>query len=97
VHTTNLRKVGGSVMLAVPPALLDILHLRPGARVGIAAENGRLVVAPQKRPRCTMRVDSSLLLPNAARCLMKNVTRPQGRDEWQIEEATERGNETGTD
>jgi hypothetical protein len=43
------------------------------------------------------RVDSSLLLPNAARCLMKNVTRPQGRDEWQIEEATERGNETGTD
>jgi hypothetical protein len=23
VHTTNLRKVGGSVMLAVPPALLD--------------------------------------------------------------------------
>ena len=23
MHTTNLRKVGGSVMLAVPPALLD--------------------------------------------------------------------------
>jgi hypothetical protein len=43
------------------------------------------------------RVDSSVLLPNAARCLMKNVTRPQGRDEWQIEEAIERGNETGTD
>ena len=32
MHTTNLRKVGGSVMLAVPPALLDILHLRPGPR-----------------------------------------------------------------
>jgi hypothetical protein len=43
------------------------------------------------------RVDSSLLLPSAARCLMKNVTRPNGRDEWQIEEATERGDETGTD
>ena len=27
---TNLRKVGGSIVLAVPPALLDILRLRPG-------------------------------------------------------------------
>ncbi len=29
--TTNLRKVGGSVMLAVPPAILDLLHLDVGA------------------------------------------------------------------
>ena len=36
MHTTDLRKVGGSIMLAVPPALLDILRLRPGAKVGIA-------------------------------------------------------------
>jgi len=43
------------------------------------------------------RVDSSLLLPSAARCLMKNVTRPSERDGWQIEEATEHDNETGTD
>ena len=43
------------------------------------------------------RVDSSFLLPNATRCLMKNVTRPNERDGWQIEEATERDNETGTD
>jgi len=49
MHTTNLRKVGGSVMLAVPPALLDILHLQPGAKVGIAVERGRLVVEPQRR------------------------------------------------
>ena len=42
MHTTNLRKVGGSVMLAVPPALLDVLQLQPGARVGIAVESGRL-------------------------------------------------------
>lgn len=51
---TNLRKVGGSIMLAVPPALLDILRLRPGARVGIAVENGPLVVEPQQRPRYTL-------------------------------------------
>src|SRR5207244_8806263 len=54
MHITNLRKVGGSVMLAVPPALLDILHLQPGAKVGIAIESGRLVVEPQNRPRYTM-------------------------------------------
>ena len=50
MHTTNLRKVGGSVMLKVPPALLDILGLRVGARVDIAVENGRLIVEPSKRP-----------------------------------------------
>lgn len=54
MHATNLRRVGGSVMLAVPPALLDILHLRPGARVGITVESGRLVVEPRKRPRYTL-------------------------------------------
>ena len=54
MHTTNLRKVGGSVMLAVPPALLDVLHLQPGAKVGLAVDNGKLVVEPQARPRYTM-------------------------------------------
>ncbi len=54
MHTTNLRKVGGSIMLAVPPALLDILRLRPGAKVGIAVESGRLVVEPQRRPHYTL-------------------------------------------
>lgn len=54
MHTTNLRKVGGSVMLAVPPALLDVLHLHAGAKVGLAVDNGRLVVEPQPRPRYTM-------------------------------------------
>jgi antitoxin ChpS len=50
MHLTNLRKVGGSIMLAVPPALLDILHLDAGAKVGIAIERGRLVVEPRQRP-----------------------------------------------
>ena len=54
MHTTNLRKVGGSIMLAVPPALLEILNLRPGARVGLAVRSGRLVVEPQQRPRYTL-------------------------------------------
>ncbi len=54
MHTTNLRKVGGSVMLAVPPALLDVLHLTAGSRVGLAIDNGRLVVEPRPRPRYSL-------------------------------------------
>jgi antitoxin ChpS len=55
MHSTNLRKVGGSVMLAVPPALLDILGLQPGAKVGISVERGRIVVEPQRRRRYTLK------------------------------------------
>ena len=67
MHTTNLRKVGGSVMLAVPPALLEILRLRPGVRVGIAIESGRLVVEPQPRPRYTLDELLAQCHPKAAR------------------------------
>ena len=54
MHRTHLRKVGGSVMLAVPRAVLDLLHLRPGVKVCIAIDRGRLVVEPQKRPHYTL-------------------------------------------
>ena len=54
MHTTNLRKVGGSVMLAVPPAILDLLHLQVGATVAVAIDGGRLVIEPQTRPRYTL-------------------------------------------
>jgi len=67
MHTTNLRKVGGSVMLAVPPALLDILQLRSGAKVGIAVEKGRLIVEPRSRPRYTLDELLAQCSPKAAR------------------------------
>ena len=54
MHATNLRKVGGSVMLAVPPAILDMLHLQAGSRVGLVVDGGRLIVEPQPRPRYTL-------------------------------------------
>jgi antitoxin ChpS len=54
MHTTNLRKVGGSVMLAVPPAILDLLHLHAGATVGLAVDAGRLVVDPSPRQRYSL-------------------------------------------
>jgi antitoxin ChpS len=41
-------------MLAVPRAVLDVLGLRPGAKLGIAIERGRLVLEPPKRPRYTL-------------------------------------------
>ena len=54
MHTTNLRKVGGSIMLAVPPAILDLLHLHAGSTVGLAVDHGRLVVEPTPRHRYTL-------------------------------------------
>ena len=54
MHTTNLRRVGGSIMLAVPPALLDLLRLRAGAKVDIDVQNGRLIVQPRTRPRYSL-------------------------------------------
>lgn len=54
MHTTNLRKVGGSIMLALPPALLEVLHLEVGSLVGVAVEDGRLTIEPKPRPRYTL-------------------------------------------
>jgi antitoxin ChpS len=54
MHTTNLRKVGGSIMLAVPPALLDVLHLSAGSIVGIDVEGDSLVIRSSRRPRYTL-------------------------------------------
>ncbi len=53
-YETRLRKVGGSVMLAVPPALLDTLGLAAGNSVGIGVYAGRLIVEPRERPHYTI-------------------------------------------
>jgi antitoxin ChpS len=50
MHTTNLRKVGGSIMLAVPPAILEMLHLKAGAMVNVSVDGGRLVIEPRPHP-----------------------------------------------
>lgn len=79
MHTTNLRKVGGSVMLAVPPALLDILHLQPGATVGIAVERGRIVVEPRQRRRYTLKELLAKCSPKAPRARGRSKKEQQ---EW---------------
>lgn len=53
-HTARLRKVGGSVMLAIPPALLAELDLKPDAAVGMSVKAGKLLVEPKARPRYTL-------------------------------------------
>ncbi len=54
MHTTSLPKVGGSVMLAVSPPLLDPLELRAGTPVNVGIMDGRLVVEPRTRPAHTL-------------------------------------------
>lgn len=54
MHTTSLRKVGGSVMLAVPPALLDLLKIGTGTKVDMNVRDGRLVIEPRSRPNYTL-------------------------------------------
>jgi antitoxin ChpS len=41
-------------MMAIPPALLDLLGLAAGVTVEVSVDDGRLVVEPQKRPHYTL-------------------------------------------
>ena len=53
-HTAKLRRVGGSVMVALPPALLESVSLAAGREVVVSVEGDRLVIQPQHRPRYTL-------------------------------------------
>jgi antitoxin ChpS len=79
MHTTNLRKVGGSIMLAVPPAMLDQLHLKAGATVGLAVDGERLILKPQTRPRYTL---DELLAASDYSLPLTQVDRDPEEREW---------------
>jgi antitoxin ChpS len=53
-HAARLRKVGGSVMLAIPKPMLDALDLAPDAAVDLSIKAGRLVVDPKTRRRYSL-------------------------------------------
>ena len=53
-NAVRLRKVGGSVMLAIPRAILDALELEPDASVELSVKAGKLVVDPKKRRRYSL-------------------------------------------
>jgi antitoxin ChpS len=46
MHNTTFRKVGGSVMMAIPPALLEALNIQPGDNAIIDIQAGKLVAIP---------------------------------------------------
>ena len=47
--TATLRSVGGSVVMAIPKPFLELLRLKSGEKVELDVQDGRLVVAPQKK------------------------------------------------
>jgi antitoxin ChpS len=53
-HPARLRKVGGSVMLAIPKPVLEALDLAPDAAVALSVESGRLVIEPSRRQRYSL-------------------------------------------
>ena len=53
VHT-SLRKVGGSVMLSVPPSLLKALSLDAGKEVSLSVCDGKLLVEPRQKVSYTL-------------------------------------------
>lgn len=52
--TATLRTVGGSVVMAIPKRLLELVHLQTGAQVNIDVQDGKLIVAPVKKAHYTM-------------------------------------------
>jgi antitoxin ChpS len=53
-YQARLRKVGGSVMVAIPPAVLAELKLKPDTDVDISVKAGQLVINPPRRKRYTL-------------------------------------------
>jgi len=47
--TAKLRKVGGSLMLAIPPALLDELGVGADAAVDLVVRGDELVMRPTRK------------------------------------------------
>lgn len=53
-RAARLRKVGGSVMLAIPKPMLEALDLAPDDSVDLSIKSGRLVVDPKRRRRYSL-------------------------------------------
>lgn len=70
--TATLRSVGGSVIMAIPKRILELVHLQVGSRVDIDVQQGQLVVIPQRKKRYTLsdllaQCDSSLPITDEER------------------------------
>lgn len=52
--SATLRSVGGSVVMAIPKRILELVSLQVGSRVDIDVQQGRLIVVPQPKKRYTL-------------------------------------------
>ncbi len=77
MYTTRLLDMGHSVVLPVPPELLERLGLQPGMAVSMVADGKRLIVEAAPRPRYVL---DQLL----ARC---DPTAETSVDDWKWIEA----------
>lgn len=82
MHIASPRKVRGSIMLAVPPAILDLLRLKAGSRVGLEVHRQRLVIqaAPQTKTRPKYTLDELLSQWDARAGLKKTKFKKTKKD-----------------
>src|SRR5688572_5161930 len=83
--TATLRNVGGSVMLAVPKALLDGLGLAANTKVALSVDGGRLIVEPHPKPKYTLAELLAQCDPDAPASTEEQEwqdVEPVGREVW---------------
>lgn len=49
MHSATLRKVGGSVMVAIPPVMLNELDMKAGEEVRLETDGTNVVIKPAPR------------------------------------------------
>jgi len=54
MSTATLRTVGGSVVMAIPKRLLELVQLQAGSQVDIDVQQGQLIVTAAKKKRYTL-------------------------------------------
>lgn len=52
--TATLRAVGGSVVMAIPKRVLELLGLHAGSQVSINVHDGQLMIEPVVKPRYSL-------------------------------------------
>lgn len=50
----KLRALGGSTVVAIPPAMLSQLGLAVSSEVSVSVDGGRLIIEPHRRPKYTL-------------------------------------------
>lgn len=84
MSTTTLRTTGGSVVMAIPKRILELVNLQSGSVVDIDVKDGHLIIEPIKKPHYKL---ADLL----AQC---DFTIPMGADEQDWLDAPAVGLET---